>query len=236
MVPALFRTVVVYVTVVAALRLMGKRQLGELQPFEFAVTLIMAELACIPMSDTTVPVIYGLVPIFTLFIVQFALTKLIKHSIKARRLINGKPVIVINPCGIDYRAISMLDLTVNDLMEALREKNYLSPDELEYAIFETNGDVSIIPKADNKPLTAGDMGVKTEAPMLPYTVICEGKKMTENVRKGNIDYSMVEKTLENHRLKQKNVLLMTVTGGNNYYLQPISGKYVTGTLEEENAG
>ena len=110
------------------------------------------------------------------------------------------------------------------------------PDQLEYAIFETNGDVSVIPKADNKPLTAGDMGVKTEAPMLPYTVICEGKKMTENVRKGNIDYSMVEKTLENHRLKQKNVLLMTVTGGNNYYLQPISGKYVTGTLEEENAG
>ena len=230
------RAVLIYVFLLIAMRLMGKKQLGELQPFEFAVTLIMAELACIPMSDTTVPVIYGLVPIFTLFIVQFALTKLIKHSIKARRLINGKPVIVINPCGIDYRAISMLDLTVNDLMEALREKNYLSPDELEYAIFETNGDVSVIPKADNKPLTAGDMGVKTEAPMLPYTVICEGKKMTENVRKGNIDYSMVEKTLENHRLKQKNVLIMTVTGGNNYYLQPISGKYVTGTLEEENAG
>ena len=218
------------------MRLMGKKQLGELQPFEFAVTLIMAELACIPMSDTTVPVIYGLVPIFTLFIVQFALTKIIKHSIKARRLINGKPVIVINPCGIDYRAISMLDLTVNDLLEALREKNYLSPDELEYAIFETNGDVSVIPKACNRPVTAGDLALQTSEAKLPYAVICEGKKMSENVRKGNIDYSRVEKILQNHNLKQKNVLLMTVTGGKNYYLQPISGRYVTGSLEEENAG
>ena len=204
------RAILIYIFLLVAMRLMGKKQLGELQPFEFAVTLIMAELACIPMSDTTVPVIYGLVPIFTLFIVQFALTKLIKHSLKARRLINGKPVIVINPCGIDYRAISMLDLTVNDLLEALREKNYLSPEELEYAIFETNGDVSVIPKA--RPLTTEDMHLNAPPAQLPYAVICEGKKMSDNIRKGKIDYASVEKVLKAHDLKQKNVLLMTVTG------------------------
>lgn len=228
------RAILIYIFLLVAMRLMGKKQLGELQPFEFAVTLIMAELACIPMSDTTVPVIYGLVPIFTLFIVQFALTKLIKHSLKARRLINGKPVIVINPCGIDYRAISMLDLTVNDLLEALREKNYLSPEELEYAIFETNGDVSVIPKA--RPLTTEDMRLNAPPAQLPYAVICEGKKMSDNVRKGKIDYASVEKVLKAHDLKQKNVLLMTVTGGENFYLQPKSGRYITGRLEEENAG
>ena len=228
------RAILIYIFLLVAMRLMGKKQLGELQPFEFAVTLIMAELACIPMSDTTVPVIYGLVPIFTLFIVQFALTKLIKHSLKARRLINGKPVIVINPCGIDYRAISMLDLTVNDLLEALREKNYLSPEELEYAIFETNGDVSVIPKA--RPLTTEDMHLSAPPAQLPYAVICEGKKMSDNVRKGKIDYALVEKVLKAHDLKQKNVLLMTVTGGENFYLQPKSGRYITGRLEEENAG
>ena len=228
------RAILIYIFLLVAMRLMGKKQLGELQPFEFSVTLIMAELACIPMSDTTVPVIYGLVPIFTLFIVQFALTKLIKHSLKARRLINGKPVIVINPCGIDYRAISMLDLTVNDLLEALREKNYLSPEELEYAIFETNGDVSVIPKA--RPLTTEDMHLNAPPAQLPYAVICEGKKMSDNVRKGKIDYALVEKVLKAHDLKQKNVLLMTVTGGENFYLQPKSGRYITGRLEEENAG
>ena len=228
------RAILIYIFLLVAMRLMGKKQLGELQPFEFAVTLIMAELACIPMSDTTVPVIYGLVPIFTLFIVQFALTKLIKHSLKARRLINGKPVIVINPCGIDYRAISMLDLTVNDLLEALREKNYLSPEELEYAIFETNGDVSVIPKA--RPLTTEDMHLNAPPAQLPYAVICEGKKMSDNIRKGKIDYALVETVLKAHDLKQKNVLLMTVTGGENFYLQPKSGRYITGRLEEENAG
>ena len=228
------RAILIYIFLLVAMRLMGKKQLGELQPFEFAVTLIMAELACIPMSDTTVPVIYGLVPIFTLFIVQFALTKLIKHSLKARQLINGKPVIVINPCGIDYRAISMLDLTVNDLLEALREKNYLSPEELEYAIFETNGDVSVIPKA--RPLTTEDMHLNAPPAQLPYAVICEGKKMSDNIRKGKIDYASVEKVLKAHDLKQKNVLLMTVTGGENFYLQPKSGRYITGRLEEENAG
>lgn len=228
------RAILIYFFLLVAMRLMGKKQLGELQPFEFAVTLIMAELACIPMSDTTVPVIYGLVPIFTLFIVQFALTKLIKHSLKARRLINGKPVIVINPCGIDYRAISMLDLTVNDLLEALREKNYLSPEELEYAIFETNGDVSVIPKA--RPLTTEDMHLNAPPAQLPYAVICEGKKMSDNIRKGKIDYASVEKVLKAHDLKQKNVLLMTVTGGETFYLQPKSGRYITGRLEEENAG
>lgn len=228
------RAILIYFFLLVAMRLMGKKQLGELQPFEFAVTLIMAELACIPMSDTTVPVIYGLVPIFTLFIVQFALTKLIKHSLKARRLINGKPVIVINPCGIDYRAISMLDLTVNDLLEALREKNYLSPEELEYAIFETNGDVSVIPKA--RPLTTEDMHLNAPPAQLPYAVICEGKKMSDNIRKGKIDYASVEKVLKAHDLKQKSVLLMTVTGGENFYLQPKSGRYITGRLEEENAG
>ena len=228
------RAILIYIFLLVAMRLMGKKQLGELQPFEFAVTLIMAELACIPMSDTTVPVIYGLVPIFTLFIVQFALTKLIKHSLKARRLINGKPVIVINPCGIDYRAISMLDLTVNDLLEALREKNYLSPEELEYAIFETNGDVSVIPKA--RPLTTENMHLNAPPAQLPYAVICEGKKMSDNIRKGKIDYASVEKVLKAHDLKQKNVLLMTVTGGENFYLQPKSGRYITGRLEEENAG
>ena len=124
----------------------------------------------------------------------------------------------------------------DDLLEALREKNYLSPDELEYAIFETNGDVSVIPKACNRPVTAGDLALQTSEAKLPYAVICEGKKMSENVRKGNIDYSRVEKILQNHNLKQKNVLLMTVTGGKNYYLQPISGRYVTGSLEEENVG
>lgn len=89
------RAIIIYIFLLIAMRLMGKKQLGELQPFEFAITLIAAEIACIPMSDTTVPVIYGLVPIFTLFVLHLVVTKLVKHSIKLRRIINGKPIIEI---------------------------------------------------------------------------------------------------------------------------------------------
>ncbi len=229
------RATVIYLFLLVAMRLMGKKQLGELQPFEFAISLIMAELACIPMSDTTVPVVYGLIPIFTLFIVQFFLTKIIKHSVKARRLINGKPVIVINPNGIDFEAINMLDLTVNDLLEAIRCKNYLSPNEIEYAIFETNGEVSIVPKAANTPVTASIINAQLPAPQLPYTVVCEGRKMGDNINKGNIDESKIDTLLSENNLKLKDVLLMTVTGGDDYYLQPMHGTYKTGKLSEVNA-
>ena len=99
------RAIVIYIFLLIVMRLMGKKQLGELQPFEFAITLIAAELACIPMSDTQVPILYGLVPIFTLFVVEFCLTKIVKHSLKMRKLINGKPVIVITPNGIDFEAV-----------------------------------------------------------------------------------------------------------------------------------
>ena len=162
------RSIIIYFFLLIAMRLMGKKQLGELQPFEFAVTLIAAELACIPMSDTQVPVLYGLVPIFTLFVVEFTITKIVKHSIRMRKLINGKPVIVITPDGIDYEAINKLDMTIHDIMEAIRSKNYSSPAELEWAIVETNGDMSVVPKTENRGVTLGDLNLQSMPAVLPY--------------------------------------------------------------------
>ncbi len=150
------RAIIIYVFLLIVMRLMGKKQLGELQPFEFAITLIVADLACIPMGDTSMPITYGLVPIFTLFVIHLLVTKLTKHSIKLRKLINGKPIIVINGDGIDYEMMKSLDMTVNDLMEALRSNGFFSPDEVEFAIVETNGDLSVLPKTENIPLTRGD--------------------------------------------------------------------------------
>ena len=103
------------------------------------------------------PITYGLVPIFTLFVIHLLVTKLTKHSIKLRKLINGKPIIGINGGGIDYEMMKSLDMTVNDLMEALRSNGFFSPDEVEFAIVETNGDLSVLPKTENIPLTRGDI-------------------------------------------------------------------------------
>ena len=215
------------------MRLMGKQQISQLQPFEFAITLIAAELACIPMSDTQVPILYGLVPIFTLFVVEFCLTKIVKHSLKMRKLINGKPVIVITPNGIDFEAINKLDMTVHDIMESIRAKDYTSPEEIEWAIIETNGDMSVVPKSANKPLTVADMQLNVEQTQLPYSVICEGKRMGNNIKKCNLDENKVDSLLNKLQFKQEDILLMLVTGGDDFYLQPKKGKFVSGKISEE---
>lgn len=217
------RAIIIYVFLLIAMRLMGKKQLGELQPFEFAITLIVAELACIPMSDTQVPVLYGLVPIFTLFIIEFIFTKAVKHSLRIRNLVNGKPVIVINPQGIDYKAISSLDMTISDLMEALRSNGCFSPAEVQYAIAETNGDISIVkkPEANENPRTK-----------LPYTLICEGKTMSENIKKADMSEDALKNMLKRKKLRTKDVLLLTAESGGDYYLQPIKSPCETGSAKE----
>lgn len=216
------RAIIIYVFLLIAMRLMGKKQLGELQPFEFAITLIVAELACIPMSDTQVPVLYGLVPIFTLFIIEFVVTKAVKHSIRMRKLINGKPVIVMTPQGIDYKAISSLDMTVSDLTEALRGNGCFSPAEVLYAIAETNGDISVLKKqSDGKSRT-----------QIPYTVICEGKTMSENIKKAGLSEDGVFSFLSDKKLEAKDVLLLTAESDGDYYLQPINAACETGDAKE----
>lgn len=216
------RAIIIYVFLLIAMRLMGKKQLGELQPFEFAITLIVAELACIPMSDTQVPVLYGLVPIFTLFIIEFVFTKAVKHSLKIRNLVNGKPVVVMTPQGIDYRAISRLDMTISDLMEALRGNGCFSPAEVQYAIAETNGDISIVKKPQN-----GEAQTK-----LPYTIICEGKTMSTNIKKAGFDEKSVNEMLKRRNLKTKDVLLLTAEKDGDFYLQPIRSACETGSAKE----
>lgn len=216
------RAIIIYVFLLIAMRLMGKKQLGELQPFEFAITLIVAELACIPMSDTQVPVLYGLVPIFTLFIIEFVFTKAVKHSLKIRNLVNGKPVVVMTPQGIDYRAISRLDMTISDLMEALRGNGCFSPAEVQYAIAETNGDISIVKKPQN-----GEAQTK-----LPYTIICEGKTMGANIKKAGFDEKSVNEMLKRRNLRTKDVLLLTAEKDGDFYLQPIRSACETGSAKE----
>ncbi len=216
------RAIIIYVFLLIAMRLMGKKQLGELQPFEFAITLIVAELACIPMSDTQVPVLYGLVPIFTLFIIEFVFTKAVKHSIKIRNLVNGKPVVVMTPHGIDYKAISRLDMTISDLMEALRGNGCFSPAEVQYAIAETNGDISIVKKEQNgQPQTK-----------LPFMIICEGKTMSANILKSGANEQNVAALLKKKNLRTKDVLLLTAEKDGDFYLQPINGACETGSAKE----
>lgn len=194
---------------------MGKRTIGELQPFEFTITLALADLACMPMQDISVPLIYGLVPLFVMFILHFFITVLTGKSIKFRRFINGKPVIIINEEGIDYKAINSLNVNVNDVLESLRSQQIFSPEQVKYAVYETNGNLSIMERD----------GV--EAPSsIPVTIIVEGRLMETNFKNAKVDKDEIIEYLESKSLKQKDVLLMTVDG-NHYFLQPKGKKYIS---------
>lgn len=226
------RAIIVYVFLLIVMRLMGKKQLGELQPFEFAITLIVAEIACIPMGDSTVPIVFGLVPIFTLFVLHLIVGKISKHSIKMRRIINGKPIIVIDFEGINYKAISKLDMTLNDLFESLRAAGYFNPSEVQYAIVETNGDLTVLPKSESAPATLGDLNIETEQKTIPFMIICEGKLLEQNLQASGLKKELIYDILDNFKLKEKEILLLLIQGGKDIYLQPINEPCIVTTVDE----
>ena len=228
MLTVFLRSIITYVFLLLIMRLMGKRQLSELQPFEFVITLIVAELACIPMSDTSIPLSYGIIPMFTLFILHILITKLASKNHKFNRFLNGVPVVLISPKGIDHRLLDKLDMNVTDLLHALRAAGYFYPSEVAFAIMETNGTLSVLPKSGFAPATPQDLSVKVDESEMPYPIICEGSLFSENLLLTNISEEAVDALLERHDLKKKDVLLLTLDKGKNVYLQPYCGEAIIG--------
>ena len=230
------RCIVIYFFLLVAMRLMGKRQLGELQPFEFAITLVASDLACIPMSDPTIPVVYGIIPVFTLFVVHIIITKLASGSLRFRKLLNGKPIIVIERGNLLPDVLKELNMNIDDLLEALRSGGCFDPGEVEYAIIETNGTMTVLPKAQFKPLTPSDMGMTPEPAEMPVTVVMEGCFMGANL-KGlrGVDKERVLRLLDALGMKQSDILLLLVTG-RKVFVQPYAGDSMTVTFPEEDAG
>lgn len=229
------RCLILYTFLLIAMRLMGKRQLGELQPFELAITLVASDLVCIPMADASIPIIYGLIPVFTLFLVHIITTKLATKSVRFRKFLNGKPVILIEKGNILPSVMKDLNMTVDDVMEALRSSGYFNPSDVEYAILETNGSLTVLPKSTSRPCSPEDFGMTPKPSTLPVTVIMEGDYIGDNVSK--IPYVTKERVmrfLDNRGIKQKDVLMLLVSG-EDVFLQPYSGEYMTATLDSDDA-
>lgn len=230
------RCIVIYFFLLIAMRLMGKRQLGELQPFELAITLVASELACIPMSDPTIPIIYGIIPVFTPFVVHIIITKLASGSLRFRKLLNGKPIVVIEKGNLLPDVLKELNMNIDDMLESLRSSGYFNPGEVEYAIIETNGSMTVLPKSQFKPLTPSDVSLKTEPADMPVTIVMEGNFMGANM-KGlpDVGKERVLKLLDTLGMKQSDVLLLLVTG-NEVFVQPYVGDSMTVAFprEEEN--
>lgn len=226
------RAVIIYLVVLFLYRLMGKRQLGQMQPFELVLTLIIADLATIPMAEVSVPVLHGIIPLFTLVVLHFILTFLCTISNRFASFLSGKPVIVINPNGIDAKALKNLNISVDDVFEAIRGCGYFSIEQIQYAIMETNGKMSVLPKSQYAPVTIQDMKLEVEKNAIPINIINEGKLIKNNLEIANISEIEIKNILNKVKAKKvKDVLVMTIDKNGVVYIQKFKEKYQILQLE-----
>lgn len=178
----LLRTIILYILIIAGVRLMGKRQVGELEPSELVLSLIIADLASVPMQDYGIPLLAGVVPILTLLAVTMILSVLTMKSVRFRAVLCGRPSIIVRNGALDQGEMAKTRLTVDELLEELRCKGYTDLSQIKYAILETNGQLSVLPCANQKPPTARDLKVSVEEGGLPRVVVSDGRLLEQNLK------------------------------------------------------
>lgn len=204
------RTIILYLTVIAAVRIMGKREIGELQPSELVVAILISELAAIPMQETGIPLVSGIVPILTLLSCEIVLSAVTMTSSRVRRLISGSPSVLIMNGVIDQKEMRRLRFTLDDLMEELRISGYMSVSEVAVAVAETNGKLSIFPTSENKPVTAGMMNLTIQDGGLPSTIISDGDVCPQALKTTGRNMAWLGGKLAEQGLAPDDVFLMTV--------------------------
>ena len=215
MLVAYIRTVIVYLVLIGVIRLLGKRQVGQMEPSEFVVTMLIANLASIPMEDSGTPLLSGVVPIVTVLGVELVLSALSLRSIRFRKLLCGKPVILIENGSILQENLRKTRVTLDELTGHLREKDVLDLRAVQYAILETNGNLSVFPYPKERPASARDAGIPARKQYLPLTVISDGKLLRENLQKAKKDEQWVSRVLQARNAQIQDTWLLTVDGGDN---------------------
>lgn len=211
----LLRTIILYALVVLVMRLMGKRQIGELQPYEFVITIMISDLAALPMQDTRLPLLLGIIPIITLLFVKTLLTQLQLKSQLARKIIEGEPCIVICGGKVNFEVLKKQQINLDELMEELRLAGYFDLKEIQYAILENNGKFSFLTyDSDNN-----NNSKSLSKPVLPIIYVLDGKLNKNSLTSSNKDALWITEELKKHNISNiNNVLLaMTDTTGNFIY-------------------
>ncbi len=209
------RTAVIFITLLAVMRLMGKSQIGEMQPFEFVITLLIAELACIPMADSSIPLLYGIVSIVTIFILHQIIWLLDLWFKPMKTVICGKPSVVINRDGVDYYQLKKNNLDVSDLVESMRAAGYFNLDDVYYGLYEANGSFSALEKESK-----GE-----EKNSLPLLLVDSGKADKKNLAKCGLGREEFYGFLKSQNARERDVLAMTVNPEGRVYFQKKGEKY-----------
>lgn len=222
MVLVTIRTAIIFIVLLIIMRLMGKRQIGEMQPFELVITLLIAELACIPMADVSIPLLYGIISVVTIFVLHEIMTLLDLKLKPLKSLISGKPSVVVNKNGIDDYQLKRNNLDVSDLIESLRTAGYFSLDAVDYALYEANGTFSALPNQNYEQMQTS----------LPLVIIDNGKYDQKNLEITGLKQSYFDEILKEQNIKSpKEVLVLTADGTGKIYLQVKKHKFSTFNVE-----
>jgi uncharacterized membrane protein YcaP (DUF421 family) len=213
MILSYLRTVILYLVLIAGMRLLGKRQIGQLEPSEFVLAMLIADLASIPMQDSGIPLMSGLVPIVTILSLELSLSGLTMVSVKFRRLLCGKPVILIENGRLIQQNLRKTRISLDELTAKLRLKDVLDLTAVQYAILETDGNLSVFPFPKDRPASAKEAGIQAKPQYLPVTIIEDGCLSRENLRKAGKDDRWLRSVLESHRSDRSGTFLLTVDKG-----------------------
>ena len=216
-----FRAIVLYIIVLVVMRLMGKREIGQLQPFELAISIMIADLAATPMAETGIPITNGIMPILGLLVMHLIISMINIKSTKARQIICGKPSLLIFRGKIDQKVLKKERFTINELEERLRDNNVFNIGDVEYAILETSGQVTVIPKPNKRPTTPEDFNIEPKYEGIPYDLVVDGKVEYENLKKIGKDYKWLQKQTEKFGIKPEQALIVTIDGDNKFFCQAI---------------
>ena len=219
-----FRAIVLYIIVLIVMRLMGKREIGQLQPFELAISIMIADLATIPMTEIGIPIFNGIIPILGLLVMHLFISILNLKSLKARQIICGKPSILIYRGKINEKALKKERFTINELQERLRGNNIVNLGDVEYAILETSGEVTVIQKPEKRNTIPEDFNIQPDYEGIPYDLVIDGKIMDENLRNIGKNYAWLKKQVEKFGIKPEEALVVTLDGKGQIFCQKKEAK------------
>lgn len=213
------RAIILYVVVLITMRLMGKREIGQLQPFELAISIMIADLASVPMSELGIPITNGIIPILALLVIYMFISILNMKSVNFRKVMSGKPSLLIYRGKIDEKALKKESITINELQERLRVDNIFNLGDVEYAILETNGELTVIQKPEKRALTPQDLNINPDYEGIPYDLVVEGVVMHENLKSIGKNEIWLNKQLKQFDATIEDTLVATIDGKGQFFCQ-----------------
>ena len=215
------RAIFLYIVVLIVMRLMGKREIGQMQPFELAISIMIADLAATPMAETGIPISNGIVPILGLLVMHLTISTINIKSTRAREIICGKPSILIYRGKIDEKTLRKERFTINELEERLRDNNIFNIGDVDFAILETSGQVTVIPKPSKRNVIPEDFNIEPEYEGISYDLVVDGKVMYKNLEKIGKNYMWLVKQAEKFGIKPEEALIITIDGNNQFFCQAL---------------